>query len=222
MPSVTLLAVCFLGGCDTIKTAFNPDGFFDTPITGVEPNTFFHGTVVIGILETYRTHKQFARYEIRPYEGSIVKVEDRKVSEKEAEQLIIPRVPSGHIESCENSPRIPSPDGKLIAYCIPNEDRLVVFDPKLGKEVDRMGARSSGGFEGFMWSPDSQSIFMLSTSREPAWWNRDLRGALADPPVPYIAFYGFLMRLNVPTSTFIGFFRKPGPYAHGVILDWKP
>lgn len=188
------------------------------------------GTIIFDVLETTDFgHEAYFVYRVRPDLGYITLARHASFKDTKDERLQPLEVPSGRIDYCYGSPRVASPDGQLAVHCEGDRfrgsgrheaDQIVVIDAKRKNEILRKAIPRDEWINGFVWSPDSQSVAVLTSSWRIGWGPLDLLTVLLMQPVPYQTFNLIIYRVNGDESR-IPRVRTWSRYGWGRVLGWR-
>ncbi len=209
--------------------AFSNCGGVQPRASSFPKNELFRGTIGVVILEKQLGNERKLSFEVRLNEGQILPVKQEDLGDDyEGPRFDVPPTSSGGIGNCYRSPRLASPDKKLLAYCegpplgISNgttPDTVIVVDEK-ESEVLRMAIPLETRMVSFCWAPDSNSIAVLTASRHTGFGPLDILAALTGHPVPYMSFAIELFQMNGP-KMHIPTFLENTRYGFGSLLNWS-
>jgi hypothetical protein len=214
------LALIGIGGCtrNADSTAFNSSGFT--------------GNISLAVLETTSTGKeQYWHYKIDCNVGETKLDKVDTFSDAYQERMETSSWPSGHVDSCSESLRVASPDGKFIALCdappvavshARSPERMIVRDVRDQLEVANAAATPPLHITGFGWGPDSRSIAVLIEEEHYSVHTPlDLLGLIGAHPVPYKTFHVELMSWDPFRETKTPDVRTNVRYGWGHIVSWQ-
>ena len=162
------------------------------------------------------------RYEVTPNTGAVSELEPG-IPQEGGSKHEIPVFATGEANCFFDGTEAKSPDDRFIAKCSggypgkPAEFRITNADTKSTTYQWDKGDRQ---ILGFVWSPNSHSIGLLTSSQKRGNGPLELIWALAGHPVPYVTVYLDFIGMDgtAPSEYQI---KSNVLYGRARILDWK-
>jgi len=175
------------------------------------------GQIILDVVEPRNTHSAFI---VSPREGTVLRFSRSPATDS--------NVPTRVIQSCHTKPTSISPDHKVVAECRGDavatitgskpdefilrsaESPVILYQRSLGQRIC-----------GFLWSPDSRAIAVLTQtvhiSLNPRYWFY----ALSGHPMQYESYY--LHAIDV-ANFHVASFKIPleASFSTGELISWMP
>ncbi len=179
------------------------------------------GQVLLDIIQPGEVHNILA---VIPERGEVTHettTSDQQSIASESETRFVP--------SCYNNPRSLSPDGNFAASCKGDPvatmvgakpDEMVLTSTKTDKVLYTGGMAGHQKINGFLWSPDSKGVAVLSSnvrvSANPRYWFR----AISGHPKQFETYYLTVIELEPQNTTS---FKVPfeGSSSRARLITWK-
>lgn len=200
-----LVALVSLTACNKRKTVLGP----------IVPNNVAPGSIELEISSDLHNW----RYEITPSIGKISELDNSGLASVKP----FPPNPSGEINCVSQGSKLESSDGKFVAECsdeFPGEPAAFSIAQTSTNLVTYRSKKEGQQLHGIAWSPNSNSVAMLTSSKINGNGPLELFWAFAGHPVPHMAMH--IEIVGADGKSWAEYLvRDDVRYGMGRIIDWR-